>query len=399
MRTLIVADDLTGALDVAGPFAQRGIRTEVVVDPGQDWSEALRDAQVVSINADSRHLSATQAAARVVEILDGVDTRGRVLLKKIDSTLRGQVVAETLAMMRATHRQAAVLAPAFPAQGRTVRDGVVYVNGVPLNETAFARDALSPPPAEPLHLAFRQALPPAPSAAVPTCSSVTALDAAALAAPGEHVFVLDAQVNDDLLRAVRSAGDHMDRLLWVGAAGIAQALAAHCYGEGTLSPTPPRAAGRLLVIVGSRALQSRQQVEYLQSGPDVAVFDAPNGCLDLSALLASDATVRVLRAVPGPSGEGDADAVAQALGAAARQLLLRQPLDAVVATGGDTARAILEATGTGVLRVMGDMLPGIPYSRMRQDGRDVWLITKAGGFGAPDTFARIVGDLRGQSPG
>lgn len=390
MRIFIVADDLTGALDVAGPFAQRGLLTSVVVDAGQDWPAAVADARVVCVNADSRHLPAAQAAVKLAEILRRVDTRAQVLLKKIDSTLRGQVVAETLAMMRAAGRATAVVAPAFPAQGRTVRGGVVHVNGVPLADTAFARDALSPPPTLPLQDVFSRA-----DAAVAARSVVT-LDGNFSSAEGERVLVLDTQVDDDLAAAVRCAGGALDQVLWVGAAGIARALAAHCQDGVPAQRVSPRTSGRILLIAGSRAEATREQINRLMEDRDIEILDAPNGAVDTAMAQASRAPVLVLRATPGPAGEGDADAVAEDLGRAADGLLRRGDINIVIATGGDTARAILAAAGTAVVEVMGDLLPGIPYSLLRRDGRDIWLITKAGGFGTRDTFAQLIGLLRAQ---
>lgn len=389
MHTLIVADDLTGALDVAGPFAQCGVDTAVVVDPARDWSADLARARVVSINADSRHLPAEQAAARIAQVLKGVDTGGRVLLKKIDSTLRGQVVAETLAMLRATGRLTAVVAPAFPAQGRTVRAGVVLVNGVPLPETSFAKDALSPPPLKPLHFEFMLA-----DERVET-HCVADLADAPLEAFSEQVVVLDADTDAELMTAVQHADDLIDQLLWVGAAGIAQALAAHLYGASATWREPPRVTGRILFVVGTRAQATRDQVAQLSVAHGVELIEAPNGAVDIERALRSTAPVLVLRAAPGPAGEGDAAVVAASLGAAADRLLREGGFDAVVASGGDTARAFLSATAVAALRVMGDLMPGIPYSRFSHSGRDVWLVTKAGGFGRSGAFETLVARLRG----
>src|SRR3954466_9481969 len=149
-RVVIVADDLTGAMDSSGPFAARGIKTWVVAMPMRCDPALLESARVVSVNTETRHLPATEAAARVREIVRHLGCeRFNVVVKKIDSTLRGNVAAETLALMDASGRREAVVAAAFPAQGRTVRDGRVLVDGKPLAETAFARDALSPPPLMP----------------------------------------------------------------------------------------------------------------------------------------------------------------------------------------------------------------------------------------------------------
>jgi uncharacterized protein YgbK (DUF1537 family) len=142
-RLIIVADDLTGAMDVAGPLAARGMSTWAVASVGGCTRATLPAAEVVSINADSRHLSEERAAQRVRSVVrDLIDPDCEILIKKIDSTLRGNVVVETLAMLEASGRSAAVVAPAFPRQGRTVVEGAVQVHGVALKDTNFARNTM-----------------------------------------------------------------------------------------------------------------------------------------------------------------------------------------------------------------------------------------------------------------
>jgi uncharacterized protein YgbK (DUF1537 family) len=65
-----------------------------------------------------------------------------------------------------------------------------------------------------------------------------------------------------------------------------------------------------------------------------------------------------------------------------------------VATGGDTAIAILAASGNPALQMLGDLMPGIPYARIRLDGAPLWLVTKAGGFGGRETFRELALKLR-----
>jgi uncharacterized protein YgbK (DUF1537 family) len=79
----------------------------------------------------------------------------------------------------------------------------------------------------------------------------------------------------------------------------------------------------------------------------------------------------------------------------AAELLRHRPIAAVVATGGDTAVALLQALTQPALQVTGDLMPGIPCGRIRVGGRSVWLVTKAGGFGTSDTLAQVVRKLRG----
>lgn len=384
MRTLIIADDLTGALDVAGPFAQRGVDTRVVVDADKDWAARTDGAEVVSVNANTRHLSAQAAAERVTAILSQAKFQEGLLIKKIDSTLRGQVVPETIAMLHESGRGIAIVTPAFPAQGRTVRGGVVHVAGVPLAQTAFAKDALSPPPLAPLKEVFlREGIP---------CVSTIAANLSAISTRGSQAIVVDAQSDVDLLQTVQAFETTADQVLWVGSAGIAQAIAAGCYALSSDAKSKPHCQGGLLVVVGSRAAQSTQQVDNLLGYPGVTLIDAPNGVVDVSSLGYSPITL--LRAVPGPHGEGDAEEVARSLAQATAKIIARHHMDAVIATGGDTARAILGALHTKDLRVMGDLMPGVPYSQLVSDSHCLWLVSKAGGFGTPSTLIDIVTRLR-----
>jgi uncharacterized protein YgbK (DUF1537 family) len=393
-KVQIIADDLTGALDVAGPFAARGQPTFVVVrDQGCEPAQ-FADAAVVSINSASRHLPAAEAAARVRGIVERLCTpAGEICIKKIDSTLRGNVAAETLAAMHALGRANAVIVPAFPAQGRTVVGGMVHVKGVPLPETGFARDALSPPPLLPLDQVFRGA---AHQAQVEVVAPAGPFE---LARPGEglRVFVVDSATDADLLRTVEALNGRLGHCLLVGSAGIAGAVAGVCLPQ-PHAPERPRAAGRVLIVVGSRAEQSAQQVAALAGQPGVQVVPAPNGAVEADRLLQSGADTLVLRSTAGADGrEGDAQRVAALLAGAAVNVLRSPTVDALVATGGDTAVAILELLGRRALQVMGDLLPGIPYCRFELDGRRLWLVTKAGGFGTRETMVEIVRRLRGET--
>jgi len=147
----------------------------------------------------------------------------------------------------------------------------------------------------------------------------------------------------------------------------------------------------MLVVVGSRAEQSALQIDALSREEGVQIYAAPNGQLETLAAYASDAPTIVVQATSAVDGkEGNAEEVAASLARHAGQLLSHRPIGALVATGGDTAIAILHVLAQSALEVMGDLLPGIPYCRLEIGGRPVWLITKAGGFGTRDTFTDLV---------
>jgi uncharacterized protein YgbK (DUF1537 family) len=390
-RVLIVADDLTGAMDSAGPFAEIGVETWVVAAPMQCDPATIVRASVVSVNTDSRHLPAAQAATRVRDIVRRIGPEAfDVVVKKIDSTLRGNVVAETLALLETSGRRGAVIAPAFPAQGRTVKSGVVHVNGVPLAETAFARDALSPPPLAPLQQVFAEARP--------------GLDVAVAGAADDfgsgsniRVWIADGATDADLAATVNAVQNQLGELLLAGSAGITKPLARACFGAAVAQAVPEKLTGTIVFAVGSRAIQSAEQVESLLQEPGTRMLHAPNGRLPQQEF----PVVRnlVLKATTGEEGkEGDARQVAADMARNAIDAARRMHAQALVATGGDTAFAILTVTGNPALQVLGDLMPGIPYARIRVDGAPLWLVTKAGGFGGRDTFRQIARRLRAERP-
>lgn len=132
----ILADDFSGAAELAGIAAARGYRAEVqtVFDP-------TSDAEVIAVDCDSRGLSEGAAAARVVAIAEAVAAcRPAWIYKKTDSVLRGHVRAEIEAILSATGKPRCLFIPANPSKQRVIRGGRYFVNEVPLDQTVFAND-------------------------------------------------------------------------------------------------------------------------------------------------------------------------------------------------------------------------------------------------------------------
>jgi len=384
-RVLIVADDLTGAMDSAGPFASLGIETWVVAVPMRCNPASLKSARVVSVNTDTRHLPGPQAAVRVREIVRHLGVGSfDIVVKKIDSTLRGNVVAETVALLDVSGRREAVVAAAFPAQGRTVRGGIVHVDGKPLAQTAFVKDALSSPPLAPLQQVFAEAKPGLRVRAVVPSDAF---------GDGTDIWIADSEFDADLARIVETLESRMNSVLMVGSAGLTHALAQVCF-EGHPAPSGRQhVTGTIVFAVGSRAQRSAEQVEALAAEPGTKVLRVPNGRLQCTEIpLARNL---VLKATADDAGrEGDAGRVAADMARHAIGLAHRAQAQALVATGGDTAIAILTASDNPALQVLGDLMPGIPYARIRLQGSPIWLVTKAGGFGGRDTFREIARKLR-----
>src|SRR5882757_8242987 len=135
---LAIADDLTGALEVGACFPGGIVSTGRIVS-------APPPGHALVIDTENRHLSADAAAEIVYEtVQSALRFQPWLIYKKTDSTLRGNIAAEFRALLKAVPERALVYAPAYPAMGRTVKEGHLLVHGIPVHESAFAFDTLNP---------------------------------------------------------------------------------------------------------------------------------------------------------------------------------------------------------------------------------------------------------------
>jgi len=142
-KFVVVADDFTGACDVGVQFKKYGLKT-VVLTELKNLSK-FEEYDVIVIDSESRNNPLVDAYNRMKEIAAYLkETDRRLIYKKIDSTLRGNIGVELDAIIDELDLEAAIIAPSFPAAGRTTLNGRVFVNGVPLEETGFAHDPLKP---------------------------------------------------------------------------------------------------------------------------------------------------------------------------------------------------------------------------------------------------------------
>ena len=377
---VIVADDLTGAADSAALMTRLG-RTSIVLDADGEWPAD----DVLAVDTDSRHRDPEVAAARVADATRRAAGLGAQVVKKIDSTLRGNVAAELRAMSdvlaESGERVLLVVAPAFPATSRTTIGGVVHVDGERLaahgsdgdvagllerggiRAGRLGRAALSGP--EALAARFEEAH--------------QRLDA----------VVVDSESDDDLATVVAASRRAAVPLLLVGSGGLTRPLAGPpgpSYDERAGAGTP------VLVVVGSYASASRAQRRRLvESGiaPVLLDDDPARSAAELrQALGRGDALFS-----PDPDKPVDrsrAPQVAAAVAGAVTAVL--DSVGTLVATGGETARAVLTGAGVSRLEVAGEIEAGIVRARVPELGLDV--VTKAGAFGDEDALVRCVASLQ-----
>jgi uncharacterized protein YgbK (DUF1537 family) len=378
----IVADDLTGALDSAAPFAARGAETRVAAIPDLDRLGTPMPA-VLSASTTSRHLPPDLAAASVAETCAMLSRLEPGLwFKKIDSTLRGNVAVETLAAMAASGLDHAIVCPAVPAHGRSVEDGVVMVDGVPLPNTDFVHDAVTPASSTPLADQFR---------ALDPSLTVAEIAIPLPAAPSARaVWIVDASNADDLAEIAAWLAKRNGQSLAVGAAGLGEALAEILVGPRSNYPSQ-RIDGPFLFVIGSRATRTEAQVGRLIAGhAEIRIIDAPGGRFNPAQAIVSAEGQSAIISIPHRTDDPTAEQVARSLGENVAALLERMAFGAVFMTGGDTAAAVLAAIDHPVVALDGEVVPGVPLGHVEFGGKPLRLITKAGGFGEESLLADLV---------
>lgn len=336
----LLADDLTGACDAAAPFLHAGLQARVWLGAAPEFpaTEAVQ-----AFNTASRALGPEQAAEILLRAIAALPTAPRRVFKKVDSALRGPIAAEVLAAHRALGTRAILFAPAFPATGRTVRAGILH-----LADAAGRHEQES----------LLQLFPPSLHAEAARITNPDQL-ASALAA-GKSLLLCDAETDQDL-SALAKAAEALPGLLYAGSAGLAAAIASLSSQQTAYAPFP--SVQRALVIAGTTHPVTALQLERLEN----------------SLHTQSSPAVHVLRI---PCEPGDEAPIRDTLASFDPQTLLL--------TGGETALFVARALGAHSILLRGEVAPGIPWGIAQGGGlQGRIVITKSGGFGAPDLLQQL----------
>lgn len=392
---LILADDLTGAADTAARCRSAGLPATIcLTPPGQPLP-----AGVVAFTSDSRHLPPDEAARRVRDVaapLAGVDA---LWYKKIDSTLRGNIGAELDALLDLLDAPAALVCPAFPAQGRgTVNGHLVAPGGPPVGIHLPSRlgeqshhpvQAFSLEDVRSGELGERfQRRDAKTRGAVLSQSKVRRGDE-----ESRRLLVVDAMTDADLALIVDAAGS-IPGLLLCGSAGLIGEVAKR---SGTLSDPPgfgkPGGSdGSALVVVGSGSAMAHRQIERLLADrADTARLVVED---DSSSPPSPDAAL-VLLHQPRPAPDAVLDGptarrLAERLAECAQAQMAANRPDLLILVGGDTAVAVLSRLGVQRLDVQAELLPGMPLCTAFVARRPLRVVMKPGSFGDEDVLTVLL---------
>lgn len=399
---LIIADDFTGALDTGVQFAACGLETRVVVDPDVDFSACT--AQVLVVDTETRHISASAAYGIVARLTERACQAGvRYLYKKTDSALRGNIGAELAAVLEASGAKSLPFLPAFPQIGRITRNGVHYVDGVPVTESPFGKD-----PFEPVRhasvaelIASQQALP---------IRSFPPLKDGDPFPQEEGILVFDAQDAQDLYSTGKCllSQDHVR--VMAGCAGFGAVLP-ELLGIAGGAPQPvPSLDSRLLVVCGSVNPITLAQLDYaeregfsrLRLSPRQKLtpgyWESGEGQEDLAAIqkLLADHPRCIIESNDRGGNQPTADLaeklgldreglrvrIAGSLGHLVGRLFASPHLGTLLLTGGDTLLQCMNAIGVSELKPICELEKGVVLARFSYGHQARFVITKSGGFGA-----------------
>jgi D-threonate/D-erythronate kinase len=397
-RFTILADDLSGAADCAVPFARAGFFTEVFLHPE---IFARTSPAIGAIDLHTRELAPDHASLLTSQALRLIRSdHETVWYRKVDSTLRGNIGSDVLSTVCGLPGKRVVFcAPAFPDTGRTTSHGKVFVNGMPLEESAVhsgwpAGKSISDLFSEiglKAHVLSLDVIRAGPSTILRSLPE----------GPGMKVVVCDAETNLDLLAIAEAGLQIRDESIFVGSAGLTHQIAT-LWGSGEGDENQLILADKpILVVVGSRSPAARTQLELLSDLGGMDILRMPTTALEsevdplliagLKRALAQGQDVAITTDLHGSLGHLQGAELMEALGRMLRPFL--EKFAALVLTGGETARSLLFESEIGRLRVIDEIAPGVTLS-IASGEPALPIVMKAGAFGTSAALLNAVHFLR-----
>ncbi len=414
-----IADDFTGATDLASTLVKGGMRAVQLIGvpkPG----DALPEADVLIVALKSRTAPAREAVADSLAALAWLQKAGcRQFFFKycstFDSTEAGNIGPVADALTEALGSGFALACPAFPTNGRTVFQGHLFVGAVLLNESGMENHPLTPmTDANLVRVLSRQTTGTVglvPFATVDAGAVAIRKAMTGLKEIGRRYAIVDA-VTDAHLRAIGEAAE--GHALITGGSGVALGLPENFRRQGLLAASDPGAlpdvAGHAAVLAGScsRATlfqigNARGEVPTLEldalATPDVAALTAQalewmEGKLGAAPIvIAASAPPDKVAALQAKLGREAAGALVEEVLANVAEALVARGVRRLVVAGGETSGAVVQRLGVRALRIGGEIDPGVPWTYAEGSGEPMLLALKSGNFGAPDFFTKAFGVL------
>lgn len=419
----IIADDLTGANDTALQFHLRGCNTQIILDyhavPG-----SKTHTQAWAVSTESRNLEPELAKEKVrvatKNLLENFHTEH--FYKKIDSTLRGNIAQETLAMLEALEWDAAIILPAFPNEGRITVGGYHLLKGIPIERTELARDPHSPIYESHIPSILKRQLADEEKELVSSIELNTVMKGAGpilvklneLISQGKKLIVIDAVSTIDIEQIILASEKCSHRILPCGSAGAAQALGNIWLPEmkyqhiAKTIPALPK-----LIISGSSTDLTASQIKKLAEDEDIEntyfielklgdILNDESDEISERAIrnLNKDNTVIIHSShliekhddLPHVLFEHEltktkfASMIGDFLAKLTKRIISERDL-ILITIGGETSYKCCKAIDSENIQLIDAVAPSIPLCI---DHKAQWIVTKSGNLGNPNTLIEIL---------
>lgn len=412
IKLVIIADDLTGALDTGVQFSKKNMSTIVTTDLNFNFEDICKEADILVIDTESRHIPADEAKERVKSVLSKFNKEEiKFFYKKTDSTLRGNLGSEIEGFMEGLNINEVSFIPAFPSGKRTVKDGVLYVNNVKLAETQFAMDILNP----------------VTDSFIPDIINkqsninVKLKDINEEFSPQDdkekHIYIFDSE-NIENMENIGKILHNKNKLNYtIGNAGFAEILT-HYIKSDTKKEKIILEDDRILFVCGSVNITSLKQCKYAEKigyCSDSLKFgniisedykNSDNYITDKEyfkekinnnkkfLLRTSDSEDVIKKAIEyteknSISMEDLTSNIANSTGQLVSDLIREHEIRNLIIFGGDTLMGILKNIGCQYIIPVSEIFPGVVFTRAVGKDTAINVITKAGGFGEESIIERI----------
>ena len=416
----VIADDFTGATDIAGMLVKNGMRTVQMIGvppPGI----AVPDSDAVVVALKSRTIPAAEAIEQSLAALAWLRPAGArqyffKYCSTFDSTDQGNIGPVADALLTALGAGFTIACPAFPENGRTIFQGHLFVGRQLLSESGMRHHPLTPmTDSDLVRVLGRQTkakVDLVPYATVRQGPAAIAAAFAALSAAGARHAIVDA-IEDQQLRDIGTAAANL--ALVTGGSGIAIGLPENFRRKGLLGPAAgadalPASGGTAAVLSGSASTATLGQVEAFRAarpafrldplalarGEDqaaAAIAWARPLLAGGPVLIYASAPPAEVAAAQAALGRERAGALIEAALAAVACGLVESGVRRLVVAGGETSGAVVQALDVRALRIGPQIDPGVPAT-VSLDERPLALALKSGNFGGVDFFAKAIGMLR-----
>lgn len=422
----IIADDLSGANDTGVQFTKKGYRVKVLIFSNQPSIDIPKDIDVIVIDTETREVNSAIAQTKIRHILENITIDSHDFsYKKIDSTLRGNIGQEIETMMSVIKKDICLITPSFPPQGRfTINHTLVIDPDIIPKKQDWTKGYKVKKCKDIFSLLQEQTslsigmihLDDIRKGQAFICTKIKKLSQR-----GKKIIIADAVIEQDLKKILQSGIHFGPSLLFSGSAGLAAHFPVNESIETDSNDLLNEENYPFLIVAGSRNPVMKEQIRYLKKRLKITeliirlepLFSEKEKSIDLYAsqcinaiqngqnvLIYTDSNHNENRMVNKKimlkyqlSFRELEVAIKRALGKITQDIAMKVPVNTLILTGGDVALGVCEAMGIDELNISKELLPGIPLTKSRYQGRNLNIITKAGGFGKKKTLYDIVKKL------